>query len=229
MKKRIERWREQLKKDRETLRGLRGKKKLQFIWDYYKYLIIVIAAVLLMTAMTFLIRSPKKDIAVYAVWVNAVSPEESAYFDEMLQKADPAFSGRFVDLNTSYSLGNEGNEGADSQTMMVLAALFGVGDLDMYISDKPRFEMYERKDAFTDLSALIPGELLEKAGERIRYHVTAKGERIAVSYRIDGDSDAARSGCLRAGEEAYIGILDNAQNKDNAAKLLTEIIRADFP
>ena len=228
MKKRIERLIGQLKKDRETLRSLQGKKKLQFVWDYYKIPIIVLLFAVAVLMLAILVRSPKKDIAVYIVWVNAVSQDENTYFDEMLHAADPELSEKSVDLNTGYALGGEGNEGSDAQTMQVLAALFGIGDLDVYIADSTYFEMYERKDAFADLSELMAPELLEQAGDRIRYHVTEKGLRIASAYRIDAGSGAAEVGYLRPGEEAYLGILDSAQNKETAAKLLSEMIRSDL-
>ncbi len=228
MKKRIERLIAQFRKDRETIRSLHGKKKLQFIWDYYKIPIIVLGFAAVIAVLAVLVRSPKKDTAVYIVWVNAVSQDENTYFDELLHEADPAFSEKFTDLNTGYSLGIEGNEASDAQTLQVLAALFGVGDLDIYIADETYFDRYERKDAFTDLSELIPEELLTEAGERIRYHVTEKGMRIPDAYVITDGSGAGKAGYLRPGEKAYLGILDNAQNKENAAKLLQEMIRSDL-
>ena len=228
MKKRIERLLEQFRNDRATFRSLEGRKKLQFVWDYYKIPIIVLLFAAAALVLSILIRSPKKNTAVYVVWVNAVSQDESTYFDDLLHAADPELSEKSVDLNTGYSLGGEGNEGADAQTMQVLAALFGIGDLDVYIADSTYFEMYERKDAFADLSELIPEELLDQAGDRLRYAVTEKGVRIASAYRITPDSGAAAAGYLRSGEEAYLGILDNAQNRETAAKLLAEMIRSDL-
>ena len=188
MKKRIERLIAQFRKDRETIRSLHGKKKLQFIWDYYKIPIIVLGFAAVVAVLAVLVRSPKKDTAVYIVWVNAVSQDENTYFDELLHEADPAF----------------------------------------YIADETYFDRYERKDAFTDLSELIPEELLTEAGERIRYHVTEKGMRIPDAYVITDGSGAGKAGYLRPGEKAYLGILDNAQNKENAAKLLQEMIRSDL-
>ena len=227
MKKRIERLIAQFRKDRETLRGLQGKKKLQFVWDYYKIPSIVIAFSAVVAVLAVFVRSPTKDTAVYIVWVNAVSQDENSYFDDLLHAADPEFSEKFTDLNTGYSLGIEGNEASDAQTLQVLAALFGVGDLDIYIADKTYFDQYERKDAFADLSELLPEEILSQAGNRICYHVTGKGVRIPDAYVITEGSGADIAGYLRPGEKAYLGILDNAQNKENAAKLLAEMIRSD--
>ncbi len=228
MGKRIERMRGQFRRDRETLKGLRGKKKLQFVWDYYKLPMIVLAFALMMVVLSVLVRSPRKNTAVYVVWLNAVTPEENTYFDDLLHEAAPELSKKSVDLNTSYSLGGEGNEGSDAQTMQVLAALFGVGDLDIYIADSTYFEMYERRDAFSDLTELLPEEIIEKAGGRIRYHVRKNGQRIASAYRIGPDSGAAEAGYLRPGTEAYVGVLDNAQNRETAAKLLSQMIRSDL-
>ena len=219
---------DQLKKDRETFSRLRGKKRLQFVWDYYKIPIIVVGFLLVFTVLALLIRVPKKNVAAYIVWVNAVSVEEGSYFDECLLRAGYDTEKVHVDLNTSLSLGIEGNEAADAQTMQVLSALFGIGDLDLFIADPENFERYAVKDAFCDLSEILPAELTEKLGEKLVYTVNEKGERIASGYRIVAGSGADRAGYLPEGTEAYAGILRNAQNKDCAVLLLSEMIRGDL-
>ena len=228
MKKRIERFFGQLRKDRKTLRGLAGKKKLQFIWDYYKIPLLAVLFVLVLGALAFLIRTPKKNIALYIVWINAVPAEESSYFDDLLHGIGEEYSEKTADVNTAYTLGVPGNEASDAQTMQLLSALFGIGDMDIFIADPQHFEQYAGKGAFTDLTEALPEDLRNAAEERLLYSLTEKGESVASGYRLTDSSCAAEAGYLLPGSEAVLGVLGNAQNKDTAVKLLEELIRSDY-
>ena len=227
MSRQIKHITDQWKRDKETLSRLKGKKRLEFLWDYYKIPIVTLGLIIVFTILALVIRAPQKGTAVYVVWVNAVSQDESTYFDECLARAGIDTEEEHADVSTSFSLGIPGNDAADAQTMQVLSALFGIGDLDLYIADPEHFELYAVKDAFSDLSELLPEDVFLAAGDRIYYTVKAGGELVPVGYRITEDSGAAKAGYLAPGTEAIAGILENALNRDTAVKLLTEMIRGD--
>ncbi|MBR6322530.1 MAG: hypothetical protein IKR59_06640 [Lachnospiraceae bacterium] len=228
MNRHLKYYADHLKRDRETLKTLSGKQKRQFIWDYYKIPLIVIASVIAVALFAILVRTPKKDIAVYIVWVNAApAQEEITYFDELLRSAGIEEKKANADVNASLTYGLPGNEASDAQTMQLLSALFGIGDMDLFAADAETFSRYSSKDAFANLEALLAPELIELAGDRLLYTVTGKGERIASGYKITANSSAAQAGYLADGSTALAGILENAQNRENAALLLGEMIKRD--
>lgn len=232
MSRRIDRMKAQFRQDLDNLRKLSGRKKLQFIWDYYKLPIISAALVLVFLILALVIRAPQKDTAVYVVWVNSIAQEENGYFDDLLARTGADTEKQHADVNTSLSLGIPGNEASDAQTLQVLAALFGIGDLDLFISDADIFENYAVRDAFADLSELLEPELLsalhEYAEERVYYITDAEGKEIIAGYRIPEDSGAAEAGYFTAGTEVITGVLENALNRDTAVKILQEMIREDL-
>ena len=232
MGRRIERTKEQFRQDFENLKTLRGKKRVQFIWDYYKIPLLAAAFVLVFLILALVIRAPKKDTAVYVVWLNGIAQQESSYFDDLLQKAGFDTEKQHVDVNTTLSMGVEGNEAADAQTLQVLSALFGIGDLDLFLSDPEYFDRYAARDAFQDLSELLRPEVLdalrEHAAEQLYYVTNGDGQEIIAGYRITKDSGAAKAGYLAEGAEAVAGILENALNQENAVRLLEEMILEDL-
>ena len=232
MGRRIERTKEQFRQDFENLKTLRGKKRVQFIWDYYKIPLLAAAFVLVFLILALVIRAPKKDTAVYVVWLNGIAQQESSYFDDLLQKAGFDTEKQHVDVNTTLSMGVEGNEAADAQTLQVLSALFGIGDLDLFLSDPEYFDRYAARDAFKDLSELLRPEVLdalrEHAAEQLYYVTNGDGQEIIAGYRITKDSGAAKAGYLAEGAEAVAGILENALNQENAVRLLEEMILEDL-
>ena len=227
MNRQIKHVTDQFKRDGETLKRLKGKKKIEFLWDYYKIPIVAAAIVLVFAVLALVIRSPQKDTALYIVWINAVSQEESTYFDDCLTAAGIDTEKKHADVNASFSLGIPGNDAADAQTLQVLSALFGIGDLDLYIADPEHFDLYAVRGAFSDLTELLPEDILAMAGDRLYYAENEAGEEKAVGYRITEGSGAAKAGYLAAGTEAIAGVLENALNRDTALRVLTEMIRGD--
>ena len=232
MGRRIEHAKEQFRQDLDNLKKLRGKKRLQFIWDYYRLPILAAAFLLVFLILALVIRAPGKDTAVYVVWLNGIGQEDSGYFDDLLAKAGCDTEKQHVDVNTTLSLGIEGNEASDAQTLQVLSALFGIGDLDLFFADPENFDRYAAKDAFADLSEVLRTEVLEalheRAEERLYYMTNGDGKEIIAGYRIVEGSGAAKAGYLAKGSEAVAGVLFNALNQENAVRMLEEMILDDL-
>ena len=95
---------ETLRRDRETLRTLDRKARLQMIWDYYRIPLIGLLCVIVLTALTLGIRISASGTVLYAVFVNAEEGGEKAELDALLSRGGVELKGRTIDVAADYAL-----------------------------------------------------------------------------------------------------------------------------
>ena len=212
---------ETLRRDRETLRTLDRKARLQMIWDYYKIPIIGLLCVLILTALTLAIRISASGTVFYAVLVNAEEGGEKAGLEELLTRGGVELNGRTIDVSANYTLRYDDPANGYADTVHVLAALFGIGDLDFFAADEPVFAAYADKDAFVDLSLFIEKEDLD----RMRKYTRSGdgGREIVAGLWLTAPSPLHAAGYYNA--PVIIGIAANARNLDEALAFVKQLVK----
>ncbi len=215
---------EQLKKDRETLKKLdTNKKKRQFIWTYYKLPILTAVFILFVTAVSVISSLRQKDVALYAVLINTnTETADRTYFDRVLQEEDPEIKG-VVDLQDNYRLEFDTMSDSDGMTLQVLSAMFGIGDLDFFMAGERVYQMYAEKDAFADLSRLIEKEVLDAWPYGVYRIVNSDGVEIVAGIRFGPGSSVHEAGFYA--DEVIAGVTTQAENMDEALTLLKAMMK----
>lgn len=216
--------RQRWEKDRETLKKLSGRDKWLFVWDYYRIPLIAAACVMLLTAITLLTNAGREEVALYAVFVNTdVSLEEpdASALNALAEAAGIPMEGKTVDLTANLTLGQTYSEAADAQTVQVLAALFGISDLDLFAADQAVFERYAQQDAFADLSVLIDRELL--AGADL-YTYSLEGKTVTGGIVLHPGSVLHRAGYYHG--DVIVGAAINAEHLEEAVAMLRAMLEA---
>ena len=211
-------------KDREALKKLSGRDKWLFVWDYYRIPLIAAACVMLLTAITLLTNAGREEVALYAVFVNTdVSLEEpdASALNALAEAAGIPMEGKTVDLTANLTLGQTYSEAADAQTVQVLAALFGISDLDLFAADQAVFERYAQQDAFADLSVLIDRELL--AGADL-YTYSVEGKTVTGGIVLHPGSVLHRAGYYHG--DVIVGAAINAEHLEEAVAMLRAMLEA---
>lgn len=212
---------ETLRRDRETLRQLDRKDRFQMIWDYYKIPIIGLLCVIVLTALTLTVRISASGTAFYAVLINAEEGGEKAGLDALLSRSGTDLNGRTVDVSANYALRYDDPANSYADTVQVLAALFGIGDLDVFAADEPVFEAYAVKDAFVDLSLFIEKRDLDRMQ---KYTRTGEGGRELVEgLRLSAPSPLHEAGYYSG--PVIIGVAANARNLDEALAFVKQLVR----
>lgn len=216
--------RQRWEKDREALKKLSGRDKWLFVWDYYRIPLIAAACVMLLTAITLLTNAGREEVALYAVFVNTdVSLEEpdASALNALAETAGIPMEGKTVDLTANLTLGQIYSEAADAQTVQVLAALFGISDLDLFAADQAVFERYAQQDAFADLSVLIDRELL--AGADL-YTYSVEGKTVTGGIVLHPGSVLHRAGYYHG--DVIVGAAINAEHLEEAVAMLRAMLEA---
>lgn len=210
------------KADREALKKLSGQEKWLFIWDYYRIPLIALGCVMILTAITLLTNAGREEVALYAVFVNSdrtLEEPDSTPLDALAERAGIPMEGRTVDVTANLTLGQDLNEAYDAQTVQVLAALFGISDLDLFAADEEVFEGYAQQDAFADLSVLIDRELL--AGADL-YTYTLEGKTVTGGIVLHSGSALHEAGYYHG--DVIVGAAVNAEHLEEAVAVLRQLL-----
>ncbi|MDY4491308.1 MAG: hypothetical protein SPE19_12430 [Candidatus Faecousia sp.] len=210
------------KADREALKKLSGQEKWLFIWDYYRIPLIALGCVMILTAITLLTNAGREEVALYAVFVNSdrtLEEPDSTPLDALAERAGIPMEGRTVDVTANLTLGQDLNEAYDAQTVQMLAALFGISDLDLFAADEEVFEGYAQQDAFADLSVLIDRELL--AGADL-YTYTLEGKTVTGGIVLHSGSALHEAGYYHG--DVIVGAAVNAEHLEEAVAVLRQLL-----
>lgn len=146
------------------------RKKLQYLWDYYKVPLLAVPVIIL--TGIFLVKSFSEDTepAFYLYFINQpVSKEGQTALTEELNlrmQLDDTTGAAYVDASLSIT---PANPDFDSQTAFTTA--IAGHTMDVMIGDDEFFTYYAAKDAFLDLTDFLPEELY---GELVPYLLTAE-------------------------------------------------------
>ena len=208
-----------LRRDWETMKTLDRKEKCQLVWDYYKLPILALACLLLLGGLTAGIRLRTADTAMYAVFVNAGEGGKKEELDALLARSGVPMAGRTIDVAANYALRFDDPANSYADTVQVLAALFGIGDLDLFAADEAVFRAYADKGAFVDLSLFIEREDLAKFA---LFSEPGEGGREMVYGIILTAPSPLHDAGYYAGP-AVIGVVANAVHLDEAVAFMKQL------
>ena len=216
----MNRWLDQLEKDRKQFKELPDKKsKLTFLYDYYK-VPIIIALIVVFLLGSFIFRSvftvPVKMRAVLVNSDSLVVEGDESVFEEIYGLTDRRDRGK-IDVRTDLFLSEEeGRE--DMSSLEVLSALFTLGEVDLYVSDPAHFDSFAKQDAFADLSVLLDEETLEKAKEDLYTVTKDDGTSVPFGILLKEDSFLQKAGYYH--HDVVLGIAASGEHMEEASAFL---------
>ncbi len=218
-------FRDRLKADREVYASLSKENKILFIWDYYKIPIIGVSAALVLGLLAVLTWAGKRDVAMYAVFVNSdvsvvqTNPEQ---LDALLTRGGVDMEGKTIDITADLTLGRDDFQETDGQTIQVLAALFGISGLDVFAADQDAFDRYAVQDAFVDLSLFLEPELYQAAGCRPYWYENSEGRSVLGGIVLEAGSALHKAGYYHT--DVVVGVAANAENLEAAVTFVQQLL-----
>ena len=199
--------------------------RIQFIWDYYKIPILTVLFLVTVAVIALFSNAGKADVKMYAVLLNSdslVTECDDTVFERMLEDAGIDMKGKRVDVNASLAMGKDYSEVEDAETLQVLTALFTVSELDVYIADKERFDMFTDQDGFCDLGKLIEADVLNRHAGDLYLYEDSKGNTITGGIILHEDSPIHKAGYYH--DDVVLGIVAGADNLDTAVAFVKQLL-----
>ncbi len=203
--------RERWKKQWATICSLKGRKRVEYLWSYYKYvLVIVLAIVLVIYTIGVMIGNAMENTVLSVVVVDSAKTDGDTakamekYFLDMMGK-----DGKNDRVETVLSATSQ-EDGDNIAKLRV--SLSTVGGADLVICGEKVFEEYNAQGAFADM-----GELL------------GEGAKEAEPYMTDGQLDLAKCPDSVLSEyvtysPAYLCVLEHSERKAEAAAVAGKIL-----
>lgn len=225
------------KTEREKMKDMTSKEKLEYFKTYY--LKIVIASVLVLGVLVYILYqslSPKPDVLLNIAVVNDYFEQEQvknflsdidSYFEVDSDKENITF-----DYN--YYISNTDNTQNSYASIQKLTSYVYAKDIDVIITDEAYFKNLTEQGYFVDLTDLLPTdiytELIDKyytgaIVEEDEQGVTSTGAEEPYGIYLDDSSVYKNSGSTMT--KPVIGVVSNSPNKDNAIRFIKFLLELE--
>ena len=194
--------------EKEKLKSMGWKGRLQYIWMYYKPAMAAILAVILVGAgiHQWVENLKNKDIFYLAVINSSMmyGDDLETDFKAYLGDEDPY---DIVNIDTSMAMYEE--SGSAYGTQMKIVTLVAAGSIDVMVSPEDVYEQYSGQDMFLDLKDVLDADLYEKLKDDI------DGDRLDLS-----NSTKWKETGMTGYEPAYLTIVSSGKHLENTVKFI---------
>lgn len=196
---------------------LSGKAKVGYIWDYYKWPILV--AVIVVSFVISLIHhyATYREPILNIIMINckdSIAADDSG-FDEFL--TEYGYNPRNQPVSLSSSLQFPDSEYSTSYNdYQVLTMMIAAGGQDLFFGTGDIFLDYAKQGALTDLSTVLPEELLEKYSDHLIYSTDGgEAEPYPCAVELTDNAWAQKNNYY---DTFYFGIFYQAGHPDTAVQ-----------
>ena len=203
--------------------GMTGKEKLEYLWTYYKWvlLVAVFAAMVIAMVVTAVINNRTKYL--YSGALVNVTPSEYAQtylFEQWGEELGK--NGKFETVNMTvisfgdlYSSTNE----VEAINAMRIPAMVAAGDLDYVITDNIGYNFYINHPVFSPLDTIFSPEELEQIDLPLIFD-----QEGVHPIAFDITSTALAQDCFTRGEAIYLAFPGNSERTTHDFAFLTYLL-----
>lgn len=210
------------KSEREKLREMPFKKKMSYLWEYYKYhALVTIIIIIFLTSIIIDIIIPDIKTVLYAAVINcpvdeAVMDEFEADFSELLQLNPKREE---VNINTNFYFSD--NDEYTINLKQALVTYVAAKEIDIIIAPKSEFGNYAYNGFFAPLSDQLPSDLYSSLADCFYMTATVDDPGKEVYGIYINDTSLFKKSLLNISSDPYIlGIVANSTHKENAIEFI---------
>lgn len=209
--------------NKEKWKAMTPAQKREHIWEYYKVPIILVAFLVFMGSWFIYERSKYVEPVMKVVMTNMTNPrQDDTCFHEFLKTNGYEVYAGAVQMDQSLFFYDEPEDvqqmQATNASYETLFAIFSMSQHEIMFGAPSIYETCASQGALTDLSEVLPAELLEKHKDRLYY--TDEGG-FTTSYpcgvKVAGNSWIAASGFNNVG---YVGIMGTTDDLEMAVNFM---------
>lgn len=207
------------------LKQLTFRKKLEYIWDYYKPLLAgIIGIVILVCVVVRIVRSSQMITELSVACVNS---QDMGAGSEALKTGFAAYSGlngknQEVELDSSYVISLNGGDQMTAASQAKLMAVISAEALDVMVMPEDIYENYLKAGMYQDLAQALGEEFLEANSQMCVTGIREDdgGEKVYGLRLLENEKLEPLYGT----EPVVLSIVANTKNTKNAAKFVQYLL-----
>lgn len=234
---------DQILLEKGKLNNLHGRKKIQYIWDYYKLPLVVLGIILYIISYALYGHFTHREPVLYTALVNVNASESlnKQLSSDFLDVLDGNPSKETVQLYTGLYLTDDEASPYHAYTyasrIKILAAIDGE-QMDVVLMNKEAFDTFSQNGYLCDLEKLLSSKdvalydslkpflltntvILEDNAIDLQFDSSITYQAVTDTYVMG--LDMSQTGLIhQAGFEdtVYLGIIQNSTHKDTAIKYI---------
>lgn len=222
-----------IKQENKKFKFMTPKEKARYIWDYYKFpIIIVIVATLIITSITRDVIRNSRETYLHACMINSnyYYDTESTLLNEYKNYSGVDTDAMQLVLDFSMHIHLEEDDPTSAAYQQKIMALFSANDLDVMVGDEGFMQPYAESEAFLNIEEVLPADLkeeLEQKGFTYYTATTEDGNTVSAGIRLDHCQRFEEDGSLGTYTEdvrPIFAITHNTQRIDHAIEYLRFLI-----
>ena len=170
--------------EREKIASMSWKKRIEYFFTYYKWVLVLIAAVIALGVFGVnWYQNLQTEEILNVVIVNSSAPDTEDLNKDLRKALKVKDQDQIITLDTSVYTG-EGNQMTYNSTMK-LSVVMGARTADIFVCDKETFAKYNQDGIFLSIEELMGSEFCKAhAGELGENYILANQSKLAEEYGI---------------------------------------------
>lgn len=216
---------ETVKEERGKLRELPFKKKIGYIWDYYKPLMAgIIGVIVVISIIVQTVKGGRIVTELSVAFVNCyvVQEDEGGLHDDFVEYSGLNGKNQEVSFDTTYTLDLAGTDQMTMANQMKIAAVIGAKSLDIMIMPEDIYENYLSMSAYADLEEILGEEFLEEYSDILRIDRQEEDtEDHVYGLRLTGNEKLKE---FYGTDTVILTVIANTDNRNNAEKFVQYVL-----
>lgn len=209
--------------EKEKLKAMSPKEKLQYFNQYYRNKTIVIIVIIAFVGyLLYSMFGPKVETVLYTAVLDGCIDNETvtSFQTEMIEKLGLDTEKSTVYFDDSFYVSDSSDFSASSQEKLVVYV--ASKEIDIIIAPEEIFSQYASAGYFTKLSECLPTQMFSTLTDNFFYYTT-EGDTQDASYGIYLDDYAVKDENGNVISRPVLGILGNSRYKDNAVSFIESL------
>ena len=197
--------------EKEKIKGMGMKKKLEYFWMYYKWvLVLVIVGILAIRGGIDWYHNAKMETILSIAPVNSINLDTETTAQKVKETLGAEGEYEQVSITTNLMTSSESGE-FDYNSQMAYVAQISASAIDVLLMPENVYQNYASEDAFVDMQEVLGAEVCEALGDAVQEDcVVVTDDSLAEDFGISY-------------EPVYICVMCNSENMENAAKWITSV------
>ncbi len=207
-----------------NLKELTNKQKVEYIWDYYRWKILAVTAVVItvISLIHHFATYVEPMLSIIMVNSNMVFSDETPGLDEFIETSK-VNSIDEIDIDASIAFSSLENPSSDYMMTESISVRFAVGGNDIIFAPEEIYTYYAASGCMLDFRTVFSEEELDAYKDMLYYTTDEEtGEIYPCAFILSEDSWAVTNGYYS--DSCYLGIIYNNDDAELSKEFLEYVL-----